>query len=64
MCKLFNMPLSLKAAGVNRADFEKRVAVIADRAFEDQCTPANPKLPLVSELEDILRKAFEGVEEK
>jgi acetaldehyde dehydrogenase/alcohol dehydrogenase len=49
---------------VNRADFEKRVAVIADRAFEDQCTPANPKLPLVSELEDILRKAFEGVEEK
>lgn len=32
-----------------------------DKAFEDQCTPANPKLPLVSELEEVYLKAFDGV---
>lgn len=63
MCKLFNIPLSLKAAGVNRADFEKRVAIIADRAFEDQCTPANPKLPLVSELKTFYAKLLKALKQ-
>ncbi|WP_018663747.1 bifunctional acetaldehyde-CoA/alcohol dehydrogenase [Heyndrickxia acidiproducens] len=61
MNKLFNIPMSLEAAGIKKADFEKKAALLADRAFEDQCTTANPKLPLVSELEEILRQAFKGV---
>ncbi|EPZ60793.1 aldehyde-alcohol dehydrogenase domain protein [[Clostridium] sordellii ATCC 9714] len=27
-------------------------------AFDDQCTPANPRYPLVSELKDIYLTAF------
>ncbi|TLS52665.1 bifunctional acetaldehyde-CoA/alcohol dehydrogenase [Paenibacillus antri] len=40
--------------------FESRVDALADRAFEDQCTTANPKLPLVSELADVYRNAYYG----
>ncbi len=25
-------------------------------AYEDQCTPANPRMPMVKDMEDILRK--------
>ena len=34
---------------------------IANKAFEDQCTTANPKLPLVKEIEQIMRDAYKGV---
>ena len=33
---------------------------LAERAFEDQCTTSNPRYPLVSELEEIYKKAYYG----
>ncbi|MGL4522596.1 MAG: bifunctional acetaldehyde-CoA/alcohol dehydrogenase [Bacilli bacterium] len=59
--KSLDIPMSIKAQGVDLATFENRVDYLADRAFEDQCTTANPKLPLVTELADIYRAAYEGV---
>lgn len=52
------IPMSIKANGVNKVEFESKVDFLAERAFEDQCTTANPKLPLVSELAEIYRKAW------
>src|SRR5690606_27766755 len=54
------IPDSFQAAGIDPAKFEASVDYLADRAFEDQCTTANPRMPLVSELADIYRKAFYG----
>ncbi|UHA72838.1 bifunctional acetaldehyde-CoA/alcohol dehydrogenase [Paenibacillus sp. 481] len=54
------IPESFQAIGFDSKDFEARVEYLADRAFEDQCTTANPKLPLVSELADVYRNAFYG----
>ena len=34
---------------------------LANKAFEDQCTTANPRLPLVSELKKILIDAYYGI---
>ncbi|MBW4080449.1 bifunctional acetaldehyde-CoA/alcohol dehydrogenase [Paenibacillus sp. S150] len=51
---------SFQQLGFDAADFESRVDYLADRAFEDQCTTANPKLPLVTELADVYRNAFYG----
>ncbi|WP_462409043.1 bifunctional acetaldehyde-CoA/alcohol dehydrogenase [Neobacillus sp. Marseille-QA0830] len=51
------MPTSIYEAGVNRHEFETKVAELAERAFNDQDTIANPKMPLVRELEDLFRKA-------
>lgn len=52
------IPLKIRDNGVNKKEFESKVEFLAEKAFEDQCTTANPKLPLVSELAEIYRKAW------
>ncbi|MBS4210594.1 bifunctional acetaldehyde-CoA/alcohol dehydrogenase [Bacillus sp. FJAT-50079] len=56
-----DIPMSIEANGVTKEDFERKVDYLAERAFEDQCTTANPKLPLITELAEIYRQAFNGV---
>ena len=56
------LPLSLKDAGIDEKEFLDNVDMLADRAFEDQCTNANPRLPLVSELKQIMLDAYYGKE--
>ena len=55
---------SFKDAGINEEEFLSKVEMLADRAFEDQCTTANPRLPLVVELKEILMNAYYGKETK
>lgn len=59
MSKL-NMTKSFKEEGIDENDYLQKVDLLADRAFEDQCTTANPRLPLVSELKEILLDAYYG----
>ncbi|MBE2912994.1 bifunctional acetaldehyde-CoA/alcohol dehydrogenase [Anoxybacillus flavithermus] len=61
LAKELDMPLSIAATGVKKEEFESKVDQLAELAFEDQCTTANPKLPLVSDLADIYRQAYKGV---
>jgi acetaldehyde dehydrogenase/alcohol dehydrogenase len=59
--KALHIEESFEAIGkVKAAEFEARVDYLADRAFEDQCTTANPRMPLVTELADVYRNAFYG----
>ena len=58
------MPKSLKECGIDEQDFLSKVDMLADRAFEDQCTTANPRLPLVKELKQILLDAYYGADIK
>ena len=58
------LPTSLKDCGIGEQEFLSKVDMLADRAFEDQCTTANPRLPLVSELKQILIDAYYGNEIK
>ena len=58
------MPKSLKECGIDEQDFLSKVDTLADRAFEDQCTTANPRLPLVKELKQILLDAYYGTDIK
>ena len=53
---------SFKEAGVDEQEFLSKVDILADRAFEDQCTTANPRVPLVSELKQILIDSYYGNE--
>ena len=55
-----NIPKSFKEAGIDDQEFLAKVDILADRAFEDQCTTANPRLPLVSELKQILLDSYYG----
>ncbi|RAW14530.1 bifunctional acetaldehyde-CoA/alcohol dehydrogenase [Paenibacillus taichungensis] len=58
--KTLGIEESFQDIGFDAKDFEAHVDYLADRAFEDQCTTANPKLPLVTELADVYRNAFYG----
>lgn len=58
------MPTSIKDCGIDEQEFLAKLDMLADRAFEDQCTTANPRLPLVSELKEILLDAYYGNEVK
>nr|WP_283777775.1 bifunctional acetaldehyde-CoA/alcohol dehydrogenase [Sansalvadorimonas sp. 2012CJ34-2] len=60
LMKKVGMPATLKEAGVPETAFKAKVSELAEKAFRDQCTTANPRLPLISELEDLLCKAFYG----
>lgn len=60
LMKRVGMPLSLKEMGFNEKEFLAKVPELAAHAFEDQCTTANPRMPLVSELETLLKKAYYG----
>jgi acetaldehyde dehydrogenase/alcohol dehydrogenase len=51
---------SFKEQGIDEADFMSHVEEIAYLAYEDQCTPANPRIPLVKDMIAILKDAYYG----
>ena len=56
------IPHSFKEAGIDENEFMAKVDELADMAFSDQCTTANPRLPLVEELKQILIDSYYGKE--
>jgi acetaldehyde dehydrogenase/alcohol dehydrogenase len=52
------MPATIREAGVPAAAFESAVPQMAETAFDDQCTGANPSYPLVEDLARLLREAY------
>jgi acetaldehyde dehydrogenase/alcohol dehydrogenase len=56
--KKLNVPSSIKECGIPEKDFFDRIGQLAENAFEDQCTTANPRYPLISDLKELYRKAY------
>jgi acetaldehyde dehydrogenase/alcohol dehydrogenase len=54
------IPGSIQAAGVAEADFLAKLDKLAVDAFDDQCTGANPRYPLISELRQLLLDSYYG----
>ncbi|MFK4566546.1 bifunctional acetaldehyde-CoA/alcohol dehydrogenase [Enterococcus sp. UD-01] len=52
--------MNLKAQGVTQEVLDSTVDRMAELAYEDQCTTANPKEPLISELKQIIIDAYNG----
>ncbi|MGX2949387.1 bifunctional acetaldehyde-CoA/alcohol dehydrogenase [Ursidibacter sp. B-7004-1] len=52
--------MSLREQGVEEQAFLAARKELALLAFEDQCTPANPRLAMVEDMEEILTKAYYG----
>jgi acetaldehyde dehydrogenase/alcohol dehydrogenase len=61
LMKKIDMPMSIKDCGIPEDRFMQVVDELADKAFEDQCTTANPRMPLVPELKEIYLKAYNGI---
>jgi acetaldehyde dehydrogenase/alcohol dehydrogenase len=58
-----NVAKSFKDAGCSEETFLEKLDEIALNAFDDQCTPANPRFPLISELKEVLKQAFYGLDD-
>lgn len=51
---------SFREQGVDEAAFKGNLDTLALRSFEDQCAPANPRIPLLEDIKDILVAAYDG----
>jgi acetaldehyde dehydrogenase / alcohol dehydrogenase len=60
LIKEVEIPSSIKELGVDERKYLSVIEELSYKAFEDQCTTANPRLPKVKELEDIYRKVYYG----
>ncbi|GAB7219611.1 bifunctional acetaldehyde-CoA/alcohol dehydrogenase [Vibrio comitans] len=58
--KDLDIPLSIQEAGVNEADFIAKLDELSVEAFDDQCTGANPRYPLITELKEVLAASYYG----
>ena len=58
--KELNIPLTIKELGIDETTYMNAIDDLAYKAFEDQCTTANPRLPKVEELKELYRKAYYG----
>lgn len=57
-CRI-GIKMNLKAQGVTQEVLDSTIDRMAELAYEDQCTTANPKEPLISELKQIILNVYE-----
>ena len=62
--KSVGIPESIQAWGIPEEDFLAYVDTLSEEAFDDQCTPANPRYPLIAEIREIYLKAYYGAKYK
>ncbi|KIR62776.1 bifunctional acetaldehyde-CoA/alcohol dehydrogenase [Micromonospora haikouensis] len=51
---------SFAAIGVDEAAFEAALPQQALNAYEDQCAPANPRMPMLDDMQQLMRAAYHG----
>lgn len=61
LAKTLEMPLSVADCGISKDEFDRKISVMADHAFNDPDTNVNPRRPLLNELVAIFRQAYRGV---
>jgi acetaldehyde dehydrogenase/alcohol dehydrogenase len=54
---------TIRDYGVDEADFLARLDEMVEQAFDDQCTGANPRYPLMSEIKQMYLNAYYGTNE-
>ncbi len=51
---------TIKDYGIDEAAFMERLDEMVEQAFDDQCTGANPRYPLMSEIREMYLNAYHG----
>ncbi|MDD3953382.1 MAG: bifunctional acetaldehyde-CoA/alcohol dehydrogenase [Lentisphaeria bacterium] len=58
--KVLEIPASIKEYGIPEKEFLAKVDMLSEKAFDDQCTGANPRYPLIAEIKELYLKAYYG----
>ena len=56
--------MNFKDQGIDEKAWKDSLHEIALLAYEDQCSPANPRLPMVADMEEIMADAYYGYGER
>ncbi|WP_249029172.1 bifunctional acetaldehyde-CoA/alcohol dehydrogenase [Tannockella kyphosi] len=59
LCLSVGIASNIKSQGIDKAEWDGAIHRMAMNAYEDQCTPANPRMPLVNDMEQILRDIWD-----
>ncbi|MER5635539.1 bifunctional acetaldehyde-CoA/alcohol dehydrogenase [Kitasatospora sp. NPDC002227] len=54
------IPRSFKEVGIDETAFLTALPQQAMNAYEDQCAPANPRMPLLADMQQLMRQAYYG----
>jgi len=54
---------TIREYGIDEADFLAKLDDLAEKAFDDQCTGANPRYPLIEEIKQMYKNAYYGTSE-
>ena len=60
LMKEIGLPMTIKDAGVDEKVFLEKLDSMVEDAFDDQCTGANPRYPLMSEIKEMYLTAYYG----
>ena len=56
-----DMPKDISSAGINEKEFYASLDEMCEQAFDDQCTGANPRYPLISEIKEMYINAYDVI---
>ena len=59
LMKELNVPLTVRECGIEEERYMAEIERLAVDAFDDQCTGANPRLPLITELVQIYKDIYD-----
>ena len=54
--------MNFKSQGIDEQAWMDAVEKLSYLAYEDQCSPANPRVPMVSDMQKILKEAYSTTE--
>ncbi|GAA0786260.1 1-propanol dehydrogenase PduQ [Hathewaya limosa] len=60
LIKSLGVPAKIKDTGVSTEEFNSLVKEMSEVALKDGCTPTNPRIPTVNELEELFIKSYNG----
>ncbi|MEW4354910.1 bifunctional acetaldehyde-CoA/alcohol dehydrogenase [Streptococcus pneumoniae] len=56
--------MNFKDQGIDEKEWKEAARGLAFLAYEDQCSPANPRLPMVDHMQEIIEDAYYGYKER
>ena len=59
LCAKVGVACNIKSQGIDKATWQEAIHRMAMNAYEDQCTPANPRMPMVKDMEQILETIYD-----
>ncbi|HEW0187097.1 TPA: bifunctional acetaldehyde-CoA/alcohol dehydrogenase [Streptococcus pneumoniae] len=56
--------MNFRDQGIDEKEWKEHSRELAFLAYEDQCSPANPRLPMVDHMQEIIEDAYYGYKER